>query len=106
MNKEDVVRVAVPKSLFEMATKLGMVKVGEVVVHLHSENMIVREALARGLKLMTIEKAIVDSMSEKDVKKNARGIYTSLVTIPAESASETAGKGREALAQLEDAERV
>lgn len=97
--KERFVSVAIPKSLFEIACKLGRVKVGEVEINLYGERMIVREALARGLKLMMIERVIADTLTEKYVRGNAKRVYASLITIPAEGASETAGKGREALAQ-------
>jgi len=103
MRKDEFVSVAIPKSLFEIATKLGTVRVGTIEVHLHTERAIVGEALARGLKLMVIEKAIADRLSERYVRMNAGRVYTSLVTA-AERASETAAKGREALAQLKDVE--
>ncbi len=91
MSKEEVVRVAIPKNLFEIATKLGMIKVGDIEVHLHPESSIIREAVTRGLRFMMIEKAVIDSLAEKDVKKNARKIYTSLVSRPVKSASEITG---------------
>jgi hypothetical protein len=103
MSREEIVSVAIPKSLFEIATRLGTVKVGAIEVHLHTERAIVREALARGLKLMVIEREIVDRLSGNYARMNAGKVFTSLVTA-AERASETAAKGREALAQLEDVE--
>lgn len=103
MSKSEFVSVAIPKSLFEIATKLGTVRVGVIDVHLHTERAIVREALARGLKLMVIEREIVNRLAEKYVRMNTGKVYTSLVTA-AERASETAAKGREALAPLEDVE--
>ena len=103
MSKEEVVRVPIPKSMFEIATNLGMVKVGEVCVHLHSENMIIKEALARGLRLMMIEKLVGDELTMKYAKKNAVSIYASLLKESVKTASETTGV-REALAGLPEAE--
>ena len=94
----------IPKKLFEIATNLGMVKVGTVEVHLHSESLIIKEALARGLRLMVIERTVSDKLAEKFARRNAVSIYTSLVNRTVEIASETTEKSREALAQLPEAE--
>ncbi len=103
MSKEEYVSVHIPRVLFDMATKLGTVRVGEVMVHLHSEKAIVREAIARGLKLMLIERMISDTLAEKYAKKNAVSIYTSLLKGDVERASELRKCG-EALAGLPEAE--
>ena len=90
--------------MFDIATGLGMVKVGEVEVHLHTESLIIKEALARGLRLMMIERIVSDELTEKYARKNAVSIYTSLLKRTVERVGETTEKSREALAQLPEAE--
>lgn len=92
-----VVRIAVPKVLYGFASSLAKVKVGDTVVQLHNETSIVREALARGLRLMMIERKELDMLATRDAKKGAKKIYTSLVKT-AESASESASVLRSACA--------
>ncbi len=81
-----------------------MVKVGTVEVHLHSESLIIKEALARGLRLMMIERVISDRLTDKYAKRNAVNLYTSLLKSSVETASETTENSREALAGLPEAE--
>ena len=88
--------IKVPSILIQMADKLSVLKVGEVMVDLKSRAAVIREAVARGLRIMMIERAILDEIVEENAAGDAKRIYSSLVIIPAEGAGETVGKGREA----------
>jgi len=89
-------RIKVPSILIQMAEKLSVLKMGEVMVDLKSRAAVIREAVARGLRVMMIERAILDEIVEENAAGDAERIYSSLVMIPAEGAGETVGKGREA----------
>ena len=101
MSEEDMeswehATIKVPPILIQMAEKLSVLKIGEVMVDLKSRAAVIREAVARGLRVMLIEREILDKIIEENAAGDAERIYSSLVIIPAESAGETVGKGREA----------
>lgn len=106
MSKEEIVRVAVPKKIFDIATRLGTVRVGDVNIHLHTEAMIIKEAVARGLRLMVIEDMVSNEIAERYARKNAKRICTSLITRTADGTSEAAVNMREALVPLKELEVV
>jgi len=60
---------------------------------------IAREALLKGVRLIILEREILNRMLEKEAKNEAERIYTSLI-ISAEKAGETAVDSGEAPAQI------
>jgi hypothetical protein len=79
MNKEDTVRIAVPRKLIDIVDKLTRVRVGDAEVVLHTETAIIKEALVRGLRLMMIEREVIDELAEKAAHIKGVRVYTSLV---------------------------
>jgi len=96
---EVVMVIKMPEALKKVIEGLVYVDFKGDKLKLYSASDIAREALLKGLRLIFLEREIFEKIIEKEAREGAERIYTSLGSVSAESAGETAGKGREALAQ-------
>ena len=73
-------QVRVPADLKKIVDELRYMTLKGDKLRLYNVSDIMREALLKGLRLMLVERAIFDTIIEKEAREGAERIYTSLVT--------------------------
>jgi hypothetical protein len=92
------VTVRINKCVVDIAESLTKIEVGGTEFIAYPKSGVLREALIRGLRLMTIERHVLKRLSEQYTAEMAKKLYASLLKT-AEAAGETAGSKGEAPAE-------
>jgi len=92
--------VKVPVELKKVLDELKYLELKGDKIRLFTTSDIMREALLKGVRLMLVEREILDKIMEKEAKNGAGRIYTSLSKRVNEAQAKT--QNREALEQNEE----
>lgn len=90
--------VKVPADLKKIIDELKYLRLKGDKLRLYNTSGIMREALLKGLRLMLLERAIYDTIIEKEARAGAERLYTSLnIEEPVEEKPQVSTGAREAL---------
>jgi len=90
--------VRVPRDFKQIIDDLMFLEMKGSKIKLYLTADIMREALFKGLRIMLLEREILNKMMEKEAMNGAMRSYTSLVTVDQQGSAQvkSAGKEREA----------